>query len=229
MVAGGSGSRAKLAGLAGPGRQPGLEEDPVCLAPPRRTGNRWGRRLVDAPLCSVREMTSHVIIRTVRASDADGLVPLYAALSHPSTAVADRPSLRRPRRGGGRHRGPGHGRAGRAPHRRRTGPLPAPSRPPGWRRRPTVRSHPQWSIPRRPLGEPPATTTAYRSSVRTAAVLVRLRVRPDRTVAPDSPDTPQRRSGSSASTRALTDSRGPRANRRDHILAAVTRIRAIAQ
>ncbi|APC35686.1 GNAT family N-acetyltransferase [Nocardiopsis dassonvillei] len=40
-------------------------------------------------------MTSHVIIRTVRASDADGLVPLYAALSHPSTAAQVRGRLER--------------------------------------------------------------------------------------------------------------------------------------
>ncbi|WP_150251548.1 GNAT family N-acetyltransferase [Nocardiopsis deserti] len=40
-------------------------------------------------------MTSHVTTRTVRFSDADGLVPLYAALSHPSTATQVRSRLER--------------------------------------------------------------------------------------------------------------------------------------
>ncbi|WP_444964061.1 GNAT family N-acetyltransferase [Nocardiopsis sp. M1B1] len=40
-------------------------------------------------------MTSHVTVRTVRTADADGLVPLYAALSHPATAAQVRSRLER--------------------------------------------------------------------------------------------------------------------------------------
>ncbi|ASU58590.1 GNAT family N-acetyltransferase [Nocardiopsis dassonvillei] len=40
-------------------------------------------------------MTPHVTTRTVRAADADGLVPLYTALSHPATAAQIRSRLER--------------------------------------------------------------------------------------------------------------------------------------